>query len=71
MSALSSRLLNEILMLHREPIVRVLLDERDKDFVGELPGLPQLRIRMNLNGLPSMPGLSVIGSTCVDARLMS
>ena len=37
------------LMLHWESIVRVLLDERDKDFMGELPGLPKLRIRTNLD----------------------
>ena len=58
-------------MLHREPIVRVLLDERDKDFVGKLPGLPSSGSGRILMSLPSMPGLSVIGSTCVDARLMS
>ena len=38
-------------MLHRESVVRVLLDERDKDFVGELSGLSQFRIGTNLDEL--------------------
>ena len=38
-------------MLHRESVVRVFLDERDKNFVGELPGLPELRIGTNLDEL--------------------
>ena len=38
-------------MLHRKPVVRVLLDERDKDFVGELSGLPELRIGTDLDEL--------------------
>ena len=36
-------------MLHRESVVGVLLDERDKDFVGKLPGLSQLRIGTDLD----------------------
>ena len=36
-------------MLHRKPVVRVLLDERHKDLVGELSGLSQFRIGTNLD----------------------
>ena len=36
-------------MLHRKPVVRVLLYERHKDLVGELAGLPKFRIGTNLD----------------------
>ena len=36
-------------MLHRESVVRVFLDERDKNLVGELSGLSQFRIGTNLD----------------------